>query len=112
MWMAACRMTTSAGYSRCTDARAVSRRQKLPAITQSIADQPKSGGGLASTRIEEVVARIRKAPVLKDALETTFGKMSLREGFRHICQSRSGERRIEDLTCCVERLILGKSRPS
>src|SRR4051794_32876064 len=71
--------------------------------SKRIDHQSKRCRGLPSAWIEEVVARVRKAPILKHALKTAPGEIPLHHAFRHIRQARSGDRRIKDLTCGVER---------
>jgi len=48
------------------------------------------------------MARIRRAPVLKHALETALGDVELCEVLGHIGQAESGKRSIEHLKCAVE----------
>src|SRR3954471_17628022 len=48
--------------------------RQLP-ISQRIENQSKRGRGLPSAWVEEVIAGVRKAPVLEDALEPTLGEM-------------------------------------
>src|SRR5437660_4889923 len=66
-------------------------------VTQCFDQQSEGRGGLPPARIIKMVARIRLAPVLQHALETTLGDMGLCQVLRHIGQAEPGKRRIENL---------------
>ena len=57
---------------------------------------------VTAARAIKVVARKRRAPILKHSLETSLSHMRLRQVLRHIGQAESSQRGIEHLNSAVE----------
>jgi hypothetical protein len=74
----------------------------LSPMAERVDEQGKGGRRLAPAGVVEVIARIRRAPVLEHPLETTLREMGLRHVLRHIGQAESRQRGIEHLESAVE----------
>src|SRR5437016_12314786 len=71
-------------------------------IAERIDQQGKRRRGLAPTRVVEVVARRRGAPVREHAPEMTRSDLGLDHALRHAGQAESGQRRVDHLPGAVE----------
>ena len=75
----------------------------LRSVAQRVDKRSKSGRGLSSARVVQVVAGIGRTPLLEHAREKTRRDVGQGEVVRNVCNAQPGQGRVEALARSVER---------